>query len=448
MRNTDHGHAADIIKPVQPERLRSVRRRQPVQPERLRGGRRRQPVQPDRLLGVKRRETMQRIHGGDIYEKPVRLDFSASLNPLGMPSAVRDAACRGVAASVHYPDVHCRALRRAIAGKENVRKENVREENVREENFRGKNVREEEIICGNGAAELIYALVNAVKPARALLMTPCFTEYESALMQQHCRIDYYSCREENGFAPDASFPEQITKEHDILFLCNPGNPTGVSLEPDFLLRVLDRCGQCGAVLAVDECFLGFMQDEEQRTMVPMLKNAPHLFILKAFTKLYAMPGLRLGYGLCHDRALLERMRDTLQPWNVSVPAQMAGEAAVAEQEYIRRTKVYIAEERAYLCGVLRQLGWYYTDSGANFIFFHGPADLAERLLSKGILIRDCSDFRGLSKGWYRIAVRSREENRQLAEAMKQEEKAQPAEAMKQERKDTALGGDEKWQRQL
>lgn len=339
------------------------------------------------------------IHGGDIYTKEYRLDFSANINPLGTPEAVLRAACQGVSQAANYPDIRCRKLRTAISTAEQVPAE--------------------WIICGNGAAELIFGLAMAVKPKRALLAEPGFAEYEQALAAVDCKMEFYHCRRENGFILEEDYLERITDDLDMIFLCNPSNPTGLLIEPELLKRIADRCREKQVLLVLDECFNGLLLQGDQVTMKGRLGEQPGLFILKAFTKLYAMAGLRLGYGFCSDERLLQRIHGVLQPWNVSIPAQMAGAAAMQEEEFVRRSRAYIAEERAFLKKNLDRLSVKYYDSQANYIFFEGPEDLYDRCAGEGILIRDCGNYRGLGPGYFRIAVRTRQENEELLRVLEQ-----------------------------
>lgn len=332
-------------------------------------------------------------HGGDIYTKPYRIDFSANMNPLGMPESVAEAACEGVRLSSSYPDVRCRALREAIAENEHVPAEWV--------------------ICGNGAAELIFALVWAVKPKKALLAAPGFAEYEQALRGVDCQITFYPCREENGFALQENYLQYLTEDTDMVFLCNPANPTGLLIEPELLGRIADLCRERSILLVVDECFNGLLERAEELSLRGRLDAQPGLFLLRAFTKLYAMAGLRLGYGLCADEYLTEKMRKVLQPWNVSLPAQMAGIAALREAEYVARSRAYVAREREFLRQGLEELGLKTYNSQANYLFFFGSENLGERCAVEGILIRDCRNYRGLRPGYYRVAVRARRDNQEL-----------------------------------
>lgn len=340
------------------------------------------------------------VHGGDIYTRPYRIDFSANINPLGTPGAVLEAACRGVSRAADYPDIHCRKLREAISRREGVDAG--------------------QIICGNGAAELIFALAQAVRPKRALLTAPGFAEYEQALrtLGDACQVEFYHCTRERGFLLGEDYLDRISPELDLIFLCNPNNPTGLTIPRPLLERIGEKCRDFGVTLVLDECFVGLMQEGETLSMKGELSRLPNLFILKAFTKLYAMAGLRLGYGLCANEELLARMRRVVQPWNVSIPAQEAGAAAMEEIEFEKRSRDYVAKELDYLKQGFGRLGITFWDSRANYLFFEGPADLYDRCAEEGILIRDCGNYRGLDPGYYRVAVKRREENEELLRVLK------------------------------
>ena len=213
-------------------------------------------------------------HGGDVYRHQNVTDFSANCNPFGTPESVKEAVARAMDQVCHYPDVECERLREAIS--------------------RYEETPQEQIICGNGAADLIFALVLALKPKKALLPAPTFAEYEQALEAVDCEIKRYTLKEECGFLVGREFLECITEELDMVFLCNPNNPTGVLMEQDFLQDVLRRCEKCGCILMLDECFVDFVEHPNVHTMKPYLAESENLFILKAFTKRYAMAGVRLG----------------------------------------------------------------------------------------------------------------------------------------------------------
>ena len=188
---------------------------------------------------------------------------------------------------------------------------------------------------------------------------------------------------------------------------------------EFLLQAAERAEKCRAVLAVDECFWQFVPAKERVTLLDAVERYPSLFLLHAFTKTYAMPGLRLGYGVSSDHALLERMERQVQAWNVSIPAQMAGLAALQEDAYVERTAKAVAVEREYLSREMKRLGLTVYPSSANFLLFQGPEDLKERCKEKKILIRDCRNYHGLCPGWFRVAVKLHEENEVLIRSLEE-----------------------------
>ena len=348
------------------------------------------------------------VHGGDIYSARERiqgtiLDFSANINPLGLPDSVKSALMERLDDFALYPDPLCRELVQKIAESEQIAPEHI--------------------LCANGAAELIFRLVQAIRPRCALVVAPTFAEYEQALNGCSCRVEYHLLKEEQDFVLDDSVLEKIHPHTGIVFLCNPNNPTGQLVDQKLLERILVRCSSCGALLVVDECFRDFLEDCDGNSMKSWVEEFPNLLILRAFTKHFAMAGLRLGYCLCANPPLLERMAGLGQPWGVSVPAQIAGVAALSDTDYLRRTRELIAQERDYLKQQLSKLPVLVIGSQANYIFFHAPEDserensLATALEQDGILIRSCDNYYGMPKGYYRIAVRSHADNQKLVEAM-------------------------------
>lgn len=340
----------------------------------------------------------RKLHGGDIYRHPDVIDFSVNTNPLGTPESVKRAVQESVAKIEHYPDVRCEVLRKAIS--------------------RFEQVNMEEILCGNGAAELFFAAVQAVCPQKALVIAPSFSEYEEALRSVGAEVEYYYLCEEDNFQIRGDYVDKLSEEIDMIFLCNPNNPTGVLLERKFILEVLKRCKEKNSLFVLDECFVDFVEEPENHTIKDMLKEYPNLFLLKAFTKRYAMAGVRLGYGLSSNQRLLEKIQHCGQPWAVSTVAQKAGIAALKEEEYVKRSMAYVHAQRKKLIKNLTLLGYKTFDSKANYIFFQGEEGLYEKCLEKGILIRDCSNYYGLKKGYYRVAVKLQEENEKLLEVLK------------------------------
>ena len=234
-----------------------------------------------------------------------------------------------------------------------------------------------------------------------------------------CEVKYFPLEKAKQFALDESFLQALTPDVDIIFLCNPNNPTGLLVEKPLLKKILDCCQQLGIFMAVDECFLDFVEAPEAYTLKEHLESHQNLFLFKAFTKRYAMAGVRLGYGLCGNLALLEKMESVCQPWNVSSIAQAAGLAALKETEYVEEGRKITFQELAYLKKELTALGYPVYPSQANYVFFEGPEDLYGQLEKKKILIRDCSNYTGLSKGYYRVAVKNHQENQQLIRALQE-----------------------------
>lgn len=347
---------------------------------------------------------MQWQHGGDIYRNQVKYDFSANINPIGMPDGVLEAAKQGVELSCHYPDGFCEGLREAISQTENVNKDNI--------------------IAGSGAAELIYALCNGLKPQKVLIPIPTFAEYRNAANACEAEIMFHAVA-----GPDYGL--QISEDllykidaADIMFLCNPNNPTGRLVEKDVLDTIVKRCEQAGTILCVDECFLPFHEKEAEISVKRYLKEYPHLVIIRAFTKVYGMPGIRLGYLMSYGDEIIEACHKNLPPWNVSLPAQLAGIAALQDKTYLQRTKEYLKEQRDYLLAHLQEQvgnGWIKKiyPTSVNYILLEAETDvdLKAALLKEGILIRDCSNYTGLREGYYRICVGTKEANAYLIEVL-------------------------------
>ena len=346
---------------------------------------------------------MALVHGGDIYgyredKGAWPLDFSANVNPFGVPLAVQEAVKAAVTEADVYPDPLCRELVKALTVHERVA--------------------EEQVICGNGAADLIWRLVRALKPRKALLAVPTFAEYGLALQAEDCVIETYLMREDCGFQLDEGLLEALQPGIELLVLCNPNNPTGLCIEPPLLRRIVSRCAKLGAYLLLDECFIDFLDEPDVHSLNPLLGAYPKLVIVKAFTKLYGMAGLRLGYLLSADNDLLVRMREAGQPWAVSSLAQAAGLAALHDTAYLEESLPLIRQEREFLSTALQALGFRVYPSQTNYLFFYSEQQtLAQDLYERGILIRDCSNYQGLGPGYYRIAVRRHADHIKLLEAL-------------------------------
>lgn len=371
---------------------------------------------------------MQYQHGGDIYSQDIDMDYSANLSPLGLPDGVKErlSACLEDGTCSVYPDSQCQKLVTALSGHHGVP--------------------ESWIICGNGAADLIFGLAYAGgRKGRCLVTAPTFSEYGQAMQVCGYRVDRMRLAQEDGFVPDMDkFAETVLRAgeagdpYDIVFLCNPNNPTGIPVRREEVILAAEACSRTGSLLVVDECFCGFLEEPEDYSVIRDLGRFGNLFILRAFTKLYAMAGLRLGYGLCSDAALMERLRQVRQPWSVSGLAQEAGTAALKETAYVERVREVVRTGRDWLKGQLETLGFTVYDSRANYLLFRvsepvpgrtaecgerpeepdGKGWLYYRLLSRRVLIRSCGNYPGLDASYYRICVKTREENERLMEHMR------------------------------
>ena len=339
-------------------------------------------------------------HGGNIYRNKNVIDFSANINPLGMPESIKKAVIGSADMWERYPDPECTELIGGIS--------------------RYEKTAADKTVCGNGAADIIYRIFRAFSPRSAVLYAPCFSEYEKAAGEIGCNVFRYCLKDENDFFPDDGIVSLISEDTDIVFICSPNNPTGKLIPPDILKKISDRCAVCNTLLVCDECFLGFCMNGEKFSLRSFMTE--NTVILKAFTKLYAIPGLRLGYALFGSAENAEKVRCCGQCWGVSVPAQAAGIAALSEKtekDFISKTREYISAERKYLIDILSECGIKCFSSDANYILIKAFAGLDDLLLKKNILIRNCGDFHGLSEEYYRIAVRRHDENIILADALRE-----------------------------
>jgi threonine-phosphate decarboxylase len=343
-------------------------------------------------------------HGGDIYAASRELDipagkvidFSASINPLGVPKSVRDEIIAHLGHLCHYPDPSAVELRQEIS--------------------LSIGVAQEHIICGNGSTELIYLIARALQPKRVLIPSPTFSEYENAInicrgSSRCARIAYYDLRERNCFKLDADEFIDAMTGCDIAFICNPNNPTGGTIKKSDMLKIVKAAGETNCNLVVDEAFIDFIPRE---SVIKETLSNPHLIILRSLTKFYALSGLRIGYAVIHPE-LSDTIGRFKEPWTVNTLAQLAGVAALKDTVYAGRTFDIVKEEKRYLEKEFRRLGIEYYPSRINFYLLRlNNADaIVSNLKTKGILVRDCSNFRSLDSSYIRIAVRSRNENSRL-----------------------------------
>ena len=329
-------------------------------------------------------------HGGSPAARGPALDFSASINPLGPPDAVLRALRRALPSVARYPDPGCPVLAAALAALHGVAADQV--------------------VVGNGSSELIQALPRAVRARRAAIAEPTYTEYLRASLLAGAEVEHW-LGEGDDFALGPFDPAGA----DLVWLCNPNNPTGSLWDRAELIDWILAFPR--TVFAVDEAFLPFGTREALLSLIPELHRLPNLVVLRSLTKLYALPGLRLGYAVAH-RELAERLRGQLPPWSVNVLAQTAGLAALSDGNFLLRTYRWAEEEGSFLRRRLAELPYLRPlESRTVFVLLRLQGCTAARLTAvlreRGILVRDASNFVGLDRHYVRISFRAPEDNRRL-----------------------------------
>lgn len=334
------------------------------------------------------------MHGGDIYRNSIKLDYSVNINPMGMPSEVQWVLTEAALHANKYPDILHERLIEATAGIFRVPKENI--------------------VYGNGASEIIMAIAHAIAPKKALFIAPSFSGYETCVKGacSDCKISYYNLLEENDFEIHHDIVECIqVARPDVMFITNPNNPNGRLIEQDILEDIIKICNEIGTTLVVDECFLPLSGNEREHSLAYNITDYKSLIVLRAYTKTFAIPGVRIGYGICSEKNIADSLKSHLPEWNLSMFAQMAGVECLKHQEYLADSVKLVESERNYLINGLKRLGLKVYTSSANYILFKcDNIELHKMLLQRNILIRDCSDYNGLEAGYYRIAVKNHQDN--------------------------------------
>ena len=341
-------------------------------------------------------------HGGNIkqigrdnkIEYRKILDFSANINPLGMPSSVKKAIIEGLDEAEKYPDITYFELKCAIAEFENINKDHL--------------------ILGNGAAEVIFNVVRGINPKNTLILAPTFSEYEEATRAIDGNITYYKLKEENNFYIQDDILDCINSELDLIFICNPNNPTGAITSIELLIKILNKAKKSRAMVLIDESFLDFI--EGNLSMISYINEYENLIIVKSLTKFFALPGLRIGYGICSNIQLKEKLEKISPAWNINILAEIATITGLKDKNYIEQSIKYILKEKEYLYKQLKQItGLKVYEPSVNFIMLKTiiKMELKDELLKNNILIRSCSNYEGLDANYYRIAVRNHDENSML-----------------------------------
>lgn len=341
------------------------------------------------------------MHGGDIYRNNIHFDYSVNINPLGVPQEVQWVLTEAALHANKYPDIF--------------------HESLVSDTSMLFNVPGHQIVFGNGASELIMAICHHIFPKKVMLLAPSFSGYEYCIngAVPKCNIVYHYLQEDNDFELHHNIVEQIIVEKpNLLFLTNPNNPNGRLIDAQLLEDIIEQCEKVGTTVVVDECFLPLTGREKELSLAYRLNKYKSLIVLRAFTKTFAIPGVRLGYALCSKKSLADGIRAHLPEWNISIFAQMAGAECLKHRDYVDEAVKVIEKERDFLTESLTKLGLKVFKSDANFIMFKSNDPfLVEKLLDYKIMIRDCSDFVGLNHGYYRIAVKLHNENEGLLSAL-------------------------------
>lgn len=350
----------------------------------------------------------QAEHGGDIFGMSVNeqnsvLDFSVNINPLGLSPLGEEALLSGLTREImRYPDICCRDLKQAVATNYGVSLQNI--------------------LCGNGATELIYALIRVLHPPLVCVPAPCFSEYERAAVAESISVKSYALDCENGFiVKDWDMLGHLPKG-SVIFAGNPNNPDGRILPKEDFLRLAAAARLCDGYLIIDESFADFIDDDISYRNY--LRSNSQIMIVASATKFFAVPGLRIGF-LFSSSPRLSDIKKMLPPWNVNGPVQLYLRHALEDIKYIQLSKKFLKEEGVRLRSVLETFSQMTVYPGAaNFILLRltngkSAAWLQGKLIDKHILIRQCGNYKGLDKTFFRVAIRTREENERLLSALRE-----------------------------
>ncbi len=359
------------------------------------------------------------VHGADVFEAADKtgfkrediLDFSSSVNPLGASAKALEAIKANFGQIPSYPDSKSTALRTAIAA-----------------HYLGIGV--DNVVAGNGSTELIYLFAEAFlqKGDVAVVSAPSFGEYESAVTRAGGKVKHLKLVKDFCVDP-ASFVRALKDKVKSVYLCNPNNPTSILTSTEQLTEIVETARDRDVLVFLDEDFLEFVEDGEKFSLIGKVKEFSNLFVLRSFTKIYGLTGLRIGYGIASEE-IISILLNAKIPWNVNCLAQAAAVAALKDEGHLQTTLALVREEKAFLLGELAQFeGLKVYRPDANFIFIDvrktgfTAAQLKEKMLSCGVLIRDCASFAGLDEYYIRVAVKTRHENVKLLDALRKAMKA-------------------------
>jgi threonine-phosphate decarboxylase len=354
---------------------------------------------------------LDRTHGGDVdawarsagIEAGEILDFSASINPLGPPPSARKVFIKSYGEISRYPASYGEKLKEALA------------------EHHGMSAAE--VLVGNGSTQLIYLLCAALRPRKALIVGPAFSEYANALALAGADIRQLTFGTDDGFQFST---QRVTaawdKDCDIVFLPTPNSVTGQLISRIEIEKIAAAALTRKCFIVVDEAFIDFVEKESVKALV---RQNSYLIVLRSLTKYYALPGLRLGYLLGEARRVAQ-LAARQEPWSVNAPALNVALACLKDESFTAKTVRWLERERKFLFERLEGLeGFHPFASKTNFLLVKierhaGDAvRLRSFLLRRKILIRACDSFAGLGNDYFRIAVRGRRDNRCLLRALEE-----------------------------
>ncbi|SET32472.1 L-threonine O-3-phosphate decarboxylase [Natronincola peptidivorans] len=353
-------------------------------------------------------------HGGNIFEierkekldRKTLLDYSANINPLGLPKSLKRIIQDRMEDLQYYPDIYYEDLKAAISQYYSLIKE--------------------DIFVGNGAAQVIFDTIHRIKPQKSIILAPTFSEYEKALKSCESTIVEVPLQEEDNFDLNIdALIEKIDDTIDLVVLCNPNNPTSRLIEMQKIEKILLKCQQHQVYLMIDEAFMDFVEDQPLYSMLPYYKKHKNIVIVRAFTKFYGVPGLRLGFGVCSDKTMIEEINKNTLPWCLNTFAGYFGEVLLAEDNYVEATHQWLRKEKRRFFKALQNIeGIKAFPPSVNFILIKilktdsNAHHLKEKLLQQKILIRDCSNFTNLDDKFFRVAIKIPEQNNVFLKALK------------------------------
>ena len=339
------------------------------------------------------------MHGGRLLEFSKSgkkyIDFSASINPYGIDPNLKDILKESIDILVHYPNQDYSEIKALISRKHDVS--------------------EESIYLGNGANSIIFRLFSIFdKELNICIPTPSFETYRLAAESVSANIVYYDM---NGFKITNEIFDILSDNIDVLVLTNPNNPTGYLIEEELLQRLLEYCKAENIFILLDECFLEFVLDGERYSQISNLSKYTNLAILRSLTKLYAFPGLRFGYLLTENKKMIENLNKLTPSWDINTLALEAAKFSLTQD--MSQVVLKIQKEKSILLKNLKSVGIEVFDSKANFLLCRYKKNLSNALLNQGVIVRDCSDYRGMDDTYFRVAVRTNSDNMILFENIKE-----------------------------